>query len=66
MSEKVTLKRELSLLEVTLSGFGKILGAGIYELIGKASGLAGNSIWISFGISAFIAVFTGLSYAELL
>lgn len=65
MSKKVALKRELGLLEVTLSGVGIILGAGIYALIGKAAGLAGNSVWISFAISAFIAVFTGLSYAEL-
>ncbi|MFZ3166605.1 MAG: amino acid permease [Candidatus Methanoperedens sp.] len=65
MSEKVALKRELGLLEVTLSGVGIILGAGIYTLIGKASGLAGNSLWMSFSISALIAIFTGLSYAEL-
>jgi len=65
MSQKVALKRELGLLEVTLSGVGIILGAGIYALIGKAAGLAGNSIWISFALSALIAVFTGLSYAEL-
>ncbi|HEY6586502.1 MAG TPA: amino acid permease [Candidatus Methanoperedens sp.] len=65
MSEKVVLKRELGLLEVTLSGVGIILGAGIYALIGKASGLAGNSLWMSFSISALIAIFTGLSYAEL-
>ena len=65
MSEKVELKRELGLFEVTLSGIGIILGAGIYALIGKASGLAGNSLWLSFAISALIAIFTGLSYAEL-
>jgi APA family basic amino acid/polyamine antiporter len=65
MNEKVLLKRELGLFEVTLSGVGIILGAGIYALIGKASGLAGNSVWMSFAISAFIAIFTGLSYAEL-
>jgi APA family basic amino acid/polyamine antiporter len=65
MSEKVALKRELGLFEITLSGVGIILGAGIYALIGKAAGLAGNSVWISFAISAFIAIFTGLSYAEL-
>jgi hypothetical protein len=29
MGEKVSLKRELGLLEVTLSGVGIILGAGI-------------------------------------
>jgi len=61
----VALKRELGLLEVTLSGVGIILGAGIYTLIGRASGLAGNSLWMSFSISALIAIFTGLSYAEL-
>ena len=65
MSERVALKRELGLFEVTLSGIGIILGAGIYALIGKASGLAGNSLWMSFSISALIAIFTGLSYAEL-
>ena len=65
MREKVALKRELGLLEITLAGMGIILGAGIYALIGKASGLAGNSLWLSFAISALIAIFTGLSYAEL-
>ncbi len=63
--KKVALKRELGLLEVTLSGVGIILGAGIYALIGKAAGLAGNSVWLSFALSALVAVFTGLSYAEL-
>jgi APA family basic amino acid/polyamine antiporter len=65
MSDKVELKRELGLLEVTLSGIGIILGAGIYALIGKAAALAGNSVWLSFAIASLIAVFTGLSYAEL-
>lgn len=65
MSGKVALKRELGLREVTLSGVGIILGAGIHALIGRASGLAGNSLWMSFAISALIAIFTGLSYAEL-
>jgi APA family basic amino acid/polyamine antiporter len=63
--EKKELKRELGLFEVTLSGVGIILGAGIYALIGKAAELAGNSVWLSFAIAALIAVFTGLSYAEL-
>jgi APA family basic amino acid/polyamine antiporter len=63
--EKLELKRELGLFEVTLSGVGIILGAGIYALIGKAAGLAGNSVWLAFAIAALIAVFTGLSYAEL-
>jgi len=62
---KVQLRRTLGLFEVTLSGIGIILGAGIYALIGEAAGLAGNAVWISFALSALVAVFTGLSYAEL-
>ena len=59
------LKRTLSLFEVTASGVGVILGAGIYALIGVAASYAGNSLWLSFLIAAVIAAFTGLSYAEL-
>ena len=32
MGTKIPLKRELGLFEVTLSGIGIILGAGIYAL----------------------------------
>ncbi len=42
-----------------------IIGAGIYVLIGKVSGIAGYGVWLSFLIASFLAVFTGLSYAEL-
>jgi APA family basic amino acid/polyamine antiporter len=65
VERKVQLKRTLGLFEVTLSGIGIILGAGIYALIGEAAGLAGNAVWISFAISSLIALLTGLSYAEL-
>ncbi len=65
MEKKVSLRRTLGLFEVTISGVGIILGAGIYALIGEAAGLAGNTVWISFALSALVAVFTGLSYAEL-
>lgn len=59
------LKRELGLWEVTLSGLAIILGAGIYVLLGKAAGLAGNALWLPFALSAVLALLTGLSYAEL-
>jgi APA family basic amino acid/polyamine antiporter len=65
MDPPISLKRELGLWEVTLSGVGIILGAGIYVLIGEAAGLAGNALWLSFVLAALIAVFSGLSYAEL-
>lgn len=59
------LKRALGLFETTMYGIGIILGAGIYVLIGKAAGIAGNAVWMSFLVSAIVASFTGLSYAEL-
>ncbi|MGV8174989.1 MAG: APC family permease [Methanothrix sp.] len=65
MEREVQLRRTLGLFEITLSGIGTIVGAGIYTLIGEAAGLAGNAIWISFALSAVAAIFTGLSYAEL-
>ena len=61
----VKLERSLSLWEVTLMGVGVILGAGIYVIIGQATEITGNSIWLSFIIGAIVASFTGLSYAEL-
>jgi len=61
----VKLERSLSLWEVTLMSVGIILGAGIYVVIGKAAGITGNSIWLSFILGALVATFTGLSYAEL-
>ncbi len=61
----VSLKREIGLFEITSWGVGIILGAGIYVLVGEASGIAGNSVWLSFIIGATVAALTGLSYAEL-
>ncbi|MGG6460372.1 MAG: APC family permease [Candidatus Eiseniibacteriota bacterium] len=59
------LRRTLGLTHVILYGVGLILGAGIYVIIGDVSAIAGNAIWASFILAAFIALFTGLSYAEL-
>jgi len=62
---KLKLKRSLGLFETTCYGVGIILGAGIYALLGTGAGIAGNLLWLSFIIAAVIAIFTGLSYAEL-
>ena len=59
------LKRHMGLFQLTMYGVGLILGAGIYVLIGEATAFAGNSVWISFLFGIIIAMFAGLSYAEL-
>ncbi len=65
MEEKSELKRELSLAEITLIGIGNILGAGIYVLMGKAAGLAGNFVWFSFLFAGITAALSAFSYMEL-
>ena len=59
------LKREFSLLTATIFGIAVIVGAGIYALIGAATAISGSGVWLSFLIASVIAIFTGLSYAEL-
>lgn len=61
----MTLKKDVGIFGAVAYGVGVILGAGIYALIGKAAGIAGNAVWISFLLATVVAVFTGLSYAEL-
>ena len=59
------LVREIGVVGLTVYGVGAILGAGVYALIGAAAGIAGESLWLAFLLSALIALLTGLSYAEL-
>lgn len=59
------LARRLGLGVLILYGVGDILGAGIYALVGKVTGIAGTAAWISFILSGLLALVTGLSYAEL-
>jgi len=65
MEQKAGLKRVLGLTEVSLSGMGVILGAGIYALLGPAAALAGNALWLSFVWAGVVALCSGLCYAEL-
>ncbi|AKB78059.1 Amino acid transporter [Methanosarcina horonobensis HB-1 = JCM 15518] len=65
MEKRPELKRELSLVEITLTGIGSILGAGIYVLLGTAAGLAGNLVWFSFLFAGITAAFSAFSYMEL-
>lgn len=59
------LKRTLGLAPTIFFGVGSILGAGIYTIIGKVAGVAGNMLWLAFFIASFTAILTAFSYAEL-
>ncbi len=59
------LRRVLGAGAITIYAVGDILGAGIYALVGKVVAVADNGAWISFVLSAVVALLTGLTYAEL-
>ncbi len=59
------LERSLGLVALTIYAVGDILGAGIYALVGRVAAVAGTSAWLSFAVAALVALFTGLTYAEL-
>lgn len=59
------LRRTLRLWQVTVSGVGIVVGAGIYVLIGEGAREAGAAVWLSFGVAAILSGITALSYCEL-
>ncbi|PCI55528.1 MAG: amino acid permease [Alphaproteobacteria bacterium] len=59
------LKRSISLPLLILYGLGTMIGGGIYALTGKVIGVAGMYAPIAFALSAFLALITAFSYAEM-
>ena len=59
------LRRTLGLWQVSLSGVGVILGAGVYALIGPAAREAGSGLWAAFLLAAITAGLTAYSYGRL-
>ena len=59
-SNPPALRRSLSFWQVTVTGVGIVIGAGIYVLIGEAAKDAGNGVWISFGIAAGLSALTAI------
>lgn len=59
------MRRELGLVQVTASGVGIIIGAGVYVLVGAAAGKAGAAVWVGFLVAGVLSVLTALSYCEL-
>lgn len=64
-SSEPQLKRTVGITQLALYALGSMLGSGIYGLIGKAAGLVGNAVWLSFLVALAAALATALSYASL-
>ena len=63
---KSELSRELSLFQITMMGVGMMVGAGVFVCTGISIGESGpGGILITFALNGLIALFTGMSYAEL-
>lgn len=59
------LKRSLSLFSLTFYGMGSIIGAGIYVIVGQVASQSGMLTPIAFLLSAIVAFFSAMSFAEL-
>jgi APA family basic amino acid/polyamine antiporter len=58
-------QRHLRLFDATSIGVGAIVGGGILALAGTAFAATGPGAWLAFLLNGFIAIVTGLSFAEL-
>lgn len=63
--DNAPLKRSISLPFLIFYGLGTMIGGGIYALTGKVAGVAGMYAPVAFALSAFLALITAFSYAEL-
>jgi len=59
------LKPVLGPVQLIFYSVGVIVGAGIYSVLGAAAGLAQHNLWVSFLISAGVALLTAIAYAEM-
>ena len=59
------LRRELSVLDLTVFGIGVIIGTGIFVLTGEAAGIkAGPAVSLSFVFAGVACALAALCYAE--
>lgn len=65
MAWMTQLKPTLGPVQLLFYCVGVIVGAGVYSVIGSAAGLAGQGVWLSFALAAFVALLTGFAYAEM-
>ncbi|MER8096242.1 amino acid permease [Streptomyces goshikiensis] len=60
-----SLRRSLTMWQLTMISIGATLGTGIFVVLGTATPKAGPAVTISFILAGLTALFSALSYAEL-
>ena len=63
--EPAAMRRTIGIPGATALGLGSILGTGVFISLGMAAELSGNWILLAIGIALLLAVFNGLSSAQL-
>ena len=61
----IGFERTMGLLGATTLGIGALMGAGIYVLIGLATGHAGPAIWLSYLVCGLLSLLSVLVFGEL-
>ena len=62
---KVTLRRDLTLFDVTMIGVGAMVGTSLFVLIGVSIDVVGPAVLLVFVLNACVTIFTAGVYAEL-
>jgi amino acid transporter len=65
MKNKHQNKKPIGLWSAVAIGIGGMIGAGIFSILGIATEIAGNLIYVSFIIGGAIALLSAYSYAKL-
>ncbi len=58
-------KKNMGLWSAVSIGVGGMVGGGIYSLLGAATQISGNAMYISFAIAGIVALLSTYSYAKL-
>lgn len=59
------LRRELGTFGAVMMGLGSIVGTGVFVSLGIGAGIAGPAVVFAVILAAFVAIFNGLSSAQL-
>lgn len=60
-----TSKKPIGFWSAVSMGIGAMVGAGIFALLGEASTISGNAVYLSFILGGVIALFSGYSLGKL-